>query len=355
MGSEVDESDIITFEWSKAIETGHKAIDQEHRKIIDYLNDLRQAVYRPTSDNMLVGTLLGLKEYIDLHFSNEEEIMNDFDYDERDQHLAEHAQFYRRVTAIKDEHLNNRETAKALILYVYDWLVQHISTIDRRMIRKSRGEETELAEEDLARQQASRVIDGAYQTVTQIETMALEMAEAKGIAKERLQYRITEASNRLINLVTLASDHLQREGDAGDNRERLNGLKAGLVSSAKVLIEHKALKLIHYGTRISNQIPGTPFGCGAIVTTTMNQIFGLVDLMGGVKTLSPEQRDTVAKAAHIADDVRELEAETFKLPSFESGADGAPRTFALAFAKRAASQKDVLEMARKAQRAPPSN
>lgn len=353
LGSAAKETDIVAFEWSKAIETGRADIDQEHRKIIDFLNELRQAVYQPAADNRLSGTLLGLKEYVDLHFAHEEEIMNGFDYDERDLHLAAHAQFYRRVTAINDEHLGNPETAKALMLYVYDWLINHITTIDRRMIRKVSGDSQAGSEDDPNKLQVSRVIDGAYETVTQIETMTLELALADGKTKEKLQNRVTEASNRLINLMTLASDHLRREDDAGFNRDRLNGLKSGLMTSAKVLIEHKALKLIHYGTRIANQIPGTPFGCGAIVTTTMNQIFGLVDMMGGVNALSPEQKETVAKAAFISDDVRELEAGTYKLPSFESGTDGAPRTFARAFAKRAASQQDVLKMAQEARKTEP--
>ncbi len=345
------ESEVITFEWSKAIETGREDIDQEHRKIIDYLNDLRRAVNDKNSGNMVSGIFLGLKEYIDIHFSHEEEIMISFDYDERQMHLSQHAGFARRINAIKNDHFDSADTAQALLLFAYDWLIKHITGVDRIMIKKLHGEASLNMDGDWSKQQTSLIIDGAYMTVALIEELTQELARATtNEMKKKAQLRVADASTRLINLVMLASDRIRKENDKGDNRDRLSGLKSGLVTSARVLMETKARKLIEYGSRIIQQSKGTPFGCGSIVSTQMMTVFGLIDIMGGVGALSPSQQEAVSKAATIADAVRDVEAQTYKLPSFGNDKDNAPHLFKMAFAQRAASQSDVLKMAREAQK-----
>nr|CAX84207.1 Hemerythrin-like protein [uncultured bacterium] len=345
-----EEEGLIKFEWSKAIETGRQDIDQEHRKIIDYLNDLRQAVSDRDTDNIVSGVLLGLKDYVDIHFSHEEEIMNSFDYDERDMHLAAHAGFAKRINAINDEHLESAETAQALMLFAYDWLVKHITGVDRIMIRKFNGDSLIAWKGDEEKEQASVVIDGAYATVAEIEGLTSQLAGASTQAeKKHLKNRMAEASSRLINLVSLASHHVAQEEDAGDNRERLKGLMSGLVSSSKILMENKALKLIDYAARIIRQSKGTPFGCGSVVTMHMNAVLELIDVMGGMKFLAPEQQETVTKAAIFADAVRDMEAQSYRLPSFGSGETDS-HLFKEAIAKRAASQADILSMIQKAKK-----
>ncbi|MBF0167505.1 MAG: hemerythrin family protein [Alphaproteobacteria bacterium] len=342
--------DLIKFEWSKAIETGRLDIDQEHRKIIDYLNDLREAVSNRDKDNIVSGVLLGLKDYVDIHFSHEEEIMNSFDYDERTMHLAAHAGFAKRINAINDEHLESAETAQALMLFAYDWLIKHITGVDRIMVRKFNGDNLISWKGDEEQEQTSVVIDGAYATVAEIEALTSQLAGvSKPAEKRHLKNRLAEASSRLINLVTLASHHVSQERNPGDNRERLNGLMSGLVSSSKILLENKALKLIDYGTRIMGQTKGTPFGCGSVVTMHMNGVLELIDVMGGMKFLAPDQQETVTKAAIFADAVRDMEAQSYRLPSFGTG-EIASHLFKEAIAKRAASQADILSMLQKAKK-----
>jgi hemerythrin-like metal-binding protein len=346
------ESDIITFEWTKAIETGREDIDQEHRKIIEYLNDLRKAVNDKNSGNMVSGIFLGLKEYIDIHFTHEEDLMSSFDYDERDMHLSQHAGFARRINAIKSDHFDNEDTAQALLLFAYDWLIKHIVGVDRIMIRKLSGDDLLSMDGDWSKQQTSLIIDGAYMTVALIESLMQEIARATtAAAKKKAQIRVADASTRLINLVTLASGRIRMENDSGDNRDRLNGLKSGLVSSTRILLEGKARKLIEYGARIIQQNTGTPFGCGVIVSTQMMNVFGMIDILGGVGALSASQQEAVAKAATIADAVRDMEAQTYKLPSFGGDHEASPHFFKMAYSKRAASQADVLKMAQEAQKA----
>jgi hemerythrin-like metal-binding protein len=339
--------DFTNFEWSKAIETGHLEIDQEHRKIVDYLNELRQSIKTGSTDKVVSSILVKLQNYIDTHFSYEEEIMNSFDYKERDTHLAAHAGFIRRISLIKEKHLESAETAQALMLFAYDWLIKHITSIDRIMIKKFLGDTSISEKPDEEKEQASKVIDGAYSTIAEIEELKAKMADP--ITPEEsieLQNKLTEASSRLINLVTLASYHVAHGDDAGGNRERLNSLRSGLVSSSRILLESRATKLVKYCSQFMLHTSGIPYGGDRLVKTQMNRILELIDVLGGMSFLSPEQQALMAKAATLSDAVLDMVAQNSKMIDFDKGSDSSHQ-FKEAIAKRAASQSAVLNMVKR--------
>ena len=121
------------YQWSKAIEVGHAEIDAEHRRWFDYLNELRDAAEGADGDAVIRKTVDELKAYIVMHFAHEEQIMDGFAYDERDRHKRAHRAFTRKCDEIEREKSSSREICQAISIFIYDWLVSHISSVDRVM------------------------------------------------------------------------------------------------------------------------------------------------------------------------------------------------------------------------------
>jgi len=124
---------MISLEWNEALRVGHPSIDAQHREIFTRFGSLLDACNQGRASESLRELFVFLDGYVQEHFSAEEALMIDADYPQRESHLAEHAEFIRRLDELKTE-LNTSgitplvliHTTKALIY----WLTHHIRTID---------------------------------------------------------------------------------------------------------------------------------------------------------------------------------------------------------------------------------
>ena len=129
------------FVWSKAIETGREDVDNEHRKIFDILNKLKDVSRAPvTKTAALEDVFAMLKDYVNAHFAHEEQLMDSFRYDDREIHKKLHAAFANRIEQISQGSFSDKVALQKLFLVVYNWLMSHIADIDRVMIAKLNGQ-----------------------------------------------------------------------------------------------------------------------------------------------------------------------------------------------------------------------
>ena len=149
--------------WSTAIATGRDDIDDQHRKIIDFLKILGATSSAEYESKAVDDVLDGLSDYVKMHFKHEESLMDSFDYDERDRHKRIHAGFVEKLDGINRGELHNSGGSEKLFFLIYNWLVTHIVSIDRIMIAKMNGEYDDGIGSETVHKQTGIVIENAYE------------------------------------------------------------------------------------------------------------------------------------------------------------------------------------------------
>lgn len=129
------------FEFTKKYMTDIKLIDDEHRRLFEIIkdvNDVIQANYLHDKYDEIMRLLNDLKEYTELHFSDEEHLMEKINYPELEAQKLAHSIFIERLVTIDFDTLNNiddnqEEYLTELINFLLNWLSNHILASDKKI------------------------------------------------------------------------------------------------------------------------------------------------------------------------------------------------------------------------------
>ncbi len=123
----------MAFVWSKDLETGNSIIDQEHRTLIDAINDLMSACAAGKGRVELEKTCRFLQDYTVKHFDHEEQLQRQSQYPDAVRHKQYHEEFKRVVKDLSDQ-LAKEGPTLALVGKVNSsiagWLLNHIKRED---------------------------------------------------------------------------------------------------------------------------------------------------------------------------------------------------------------------------------
>lgn len=119
------------IQWDNSLSVGVKIIDDQHRKLIDMINDLDASVNQAWEEEAINETLTGLFEYVQEHFKTEEDLFDEHGYAGGEAHKKEHKAF---VGKLLDFHRRiedrGKEIAPELIDFLQEWLLNHIRKTD---------------------------------------------------------------------------------------------------------------------------------------------------------------------------------------------------------------------------------
>jgi hemerythrin-like metal-binding protein len=119
------------FAWNSSYSVGCDAMDQEHKRMVEIINNLYGAM-RQGKGNEVIGSILdGLVEYTKTHFSHEERLMKDAGYPALEEHKREHNSLTEQVMAILDKSRSNGVLSLDVMSFVKEWLVNHIQGSDK--------------------------------------------------------------------------------------------------------------------------------------------------------------------------------------------------------------------------------
>jgi hemerythrin len=127
------------IQWSDAMNTGVAEIDQQHRILVDTLNEAKTRLPDDGGDPLFEQITRDLLAYAIYHFDTEEQFMQRYDFataapEDAATHLRQHRSFSEQVVEL-------REIARAgapgsrdkLLAFLQNWLVNHILTTDKRL------------------------------------------------------------------------------------------------------------------------------------------------------------------------------------------------------------------------------
>jgi hemerythrin len=118
------------FVWDDAYDTGIEVIDIQHRKIVDYINQLDKAI--TTNDKIEIEKVFdNLFNYCLSHFSFEESMMAEHGYEHTEGHREVHNSFTARIERYKSEWNQGSDVSRQLLRDLKVWLVSHIQREDQ--------------------------------------------------------------------------------------------------------------------------------------------------------------------------------------------------------------------------------
>lgn len=126
----------LKLEWDDSLSTGNRAIDVQHRYLIDIINELAEAIEQGTTDKSIGKILNLLKYYTVWHFDREEQCMERYNCPAAETNKKAHGYFIRTFEEFQEEYKQSGSSGDiALRMYqeLTEWLVKHIKKVDGEM------------------------------------------------------------------------------------------------------------------------------------------------------------------------------------------------------------------------------
>ena len=120
-------------DWKDEYSVGIDSIDQQHRKLLNLINQLQTAVDYSTGEEFEREALDELVDYTRTHFSYEEGLMEQNDYPDFVPHKAMHVEMIKMVEEVIAEYDKDPDTAMSnAVEYLKSWLIKHINGTDKQ-------------------------------------------------------------------------------------------------------------------------------------------------------------------------------------------------------------------------------
>lgn len=121
--------------WEEKYSVGVEIIDSQHRQFVSILGRLSKAVEEMKTKEVLDQIVTDLENYSEYHFKTEEGYFERFNFDGAKEHIQEHKDFINKLSEIKKSNLSGSlEMSMELVSFMIDWIVTHISSMDRKYI-----------------------------------------------------------------------------------------------------------------------------------------------------------------------------------------------------------------------------
>jgi len=118
-----------------AYNVGIESIDQQHRILVDYINELAWAIDNKKEKSVLTSLLIKLCNYAKFHCKDEEAYFFTLNKDDCLLHELQHKHFIEELDRVMT--VNEVEGVSEELLYsITDWLLQHIQIEDKKYLQQ---------------------------------------------------------------------------------------------------------------------------------------------------------------------------------------------------------------------------
>lgn len=119
--------------WSDKYSVKVKSIDLQHKKLVELINELHEALAAAKAKEVLSKILQDLINYTKDHFSYEEQLLNKNNYPALFGHKQEHTNLTNKVVDFQNQFLAGRTSISIEMMnFLRDWLVNHINGTDKK-------------------------------------------------------------------------------------------------------------------------------------------------------------------------------------------------------------------------------
>jgi len=121
------------IQWKDEYNVGIDSIDQQHRKLVNLINQLQTAVDYSTGEEFEREALDELVDYTKTHFGYEEGMMEKYGYPDFEPHKAQHRKMIAKVEEVLAEYEQDHDRAMGnAVTFLKNWLINHINGTDKQ-------------------------------------------------------------------------------------------------------------------------------------------------------------------------------------------------------------------------------
>ncbi len=119
------------FDWNETLSVKIKTIDDQHKRLIDLINDFYDCINNRSNNESISRLINGMKNYAMMHFVKEESLMKQYKYNDYELHKKEHDEFIMKVVDFEEKFNSNRLIVSLEITrFLKDWIKKHIQGTD---------------------------------------------------------------------------------------------------------------------------------------------------------------------------------------------------------------------------------
>lgn len=122
--------------WDDTLETGHAELDDDHKRLVDLINQLADGVTNHKGMEFCGKAFEALIEHTQRHFALEERLMAAHRYSRSEHHKAQHAALFaevRELTSTFDQPGLASPLSVSLLQFLEVWLKHHILGSDKEL------------------------------------------------------------------------------------------------------------------------------------------------------------------------------------------------------------------------------
>jgi hemerythrin len=121
------------FTWNETYSVSHDDFDRQHKRLIDMINELYDAMKQGKGNEALSKLIIGLKGYTVTHFTNEERELAKINYPDLAEQISQHEAFVKKVTEFQNRLSAGKEGLSVEMMnFLKDWLTKHIMGADKK-------------------------------------------------------------------------------------------------------------------------------------------------------------------------------------------------------------------------------
>ena len=118
--------------WSDKFSVNVKAIDAQHKKLVELLNTVHDAMKEGRGREVIGETLDGLVDYTKVHFATEEKLLGNNDYPFFQGHKKIHDDMIKEVELLRLRYESGETMLSVDVMqFLKNWLTDHIMGTDR--------------------------------------------------------------------------------------------------------------------------------------------------------------------------------------------------------------------------------
>lgn len=120
------------MEWSDDFSVSINEIDDQHKVIVNLINEVDEAAKSTDEHEKLAHVLQELINYTKTHFVVEESLMRILKYPDYEEHKKQHDKLLYRVNRFQEQFdRGNTLVTKELHYFLHDWWIKHIQGTDK--------------------------------------------------------------------------------------------------------------------------------------------------------------------------------------------------------------------------------
>ena len=120
-------------QWNDSFSVGVAEFDNQHKKLIELINLLYDAMKAGKGKDVLGKIFSDLIEYTKVHFASEEKLMDQFHYSDVISHSDAHKELTQKVLELQAEYIKgNVFISIDTMNFLKDWLTKHILSTDKK-------------------------------------------------------------------------------------------------------------------------------------------------------------------------------------------------------------------------------